>query len=197
MTVAARELNAQAQHYAEIRNRIARGEPKPPTTAVAKAAADALLVGELREENAALKRDLARAQNSLRFVADRERHHRETEAMLQRLELDLADARARILSQAEMLQAIDDDGEEPTDHRRSVPEIVAEVLTRFPGVTWADVKSIRRTRQLVEPRQACIKAVYDERKDLSLPRIGRLFNRDHTTILHAIRKTAAIDRGEA
>jgi len=202
MNVVAREfhpeagLTAQVEHYAEIRNRIARGDPKPPTTILSKAAADAALIGELREENAALKRDLTRAQNSLRFVADRESHHRQTEAKLQRLELDLADAQARILSQAEMLLAINDVGDEPTDNRRPVPAIVAEVLADYPGTTWADVKSLRRTRELVAPRQACMVAVYDERKDLSLPQIGRLFNRDHTTVLHAVRKVKA-QRGEA
>lgn len=201
MNVVAREfhpeagLAAQVQHYAEIRNRIARGDKKTVNVATAQALSDALLVGELREENAALKRDLTRAQNSLRFVADRESHHRKIEAKLQRLELDLADAQARILSQAEMLLAINDVGDEPADHRRPVPDIVAEVLADYPGTTWADVKSLRRTRELVAPRQACMVAVYDERKDLSLPQIGRLFNRDHTTVLHAVRKIKA-QRGE-
>jgi chromosomal replication initiator protein len=41
-----------------------------------------------------------------------------------------------------------------------------------------------------------MEAVYDERKDLSLPSIGKLFCRDHTTILHAVRKVKA-DRGAA
>jgi chromosomal replication initiator protein len=202
MTVAVKEFEpqsgraAQISHYAEVRNRIARLDAKPVATAAKTAASDALIIGELREENAGLKRDLARAQNSLRFVADRERRHREIDSRLQRLELDLADARARILTQAEMLRSIDDEGDEPVDHRRSVPEIVAEVLQDYPDVTWEDIKGIRRTRNLIAPRHACMKAVYEERKDLSLPRIGKIFHRDHSTILNSVHKTDA-QRGEA
>ncbi|MGO7686254.1 helix-turn-helix domain-containing protein [Rhizobium ruizarguesonis] len=187
-------LHTQAQHYADVRSRIAQCEKKP--VAVSQAAADALIISELRQEVSLLQKALAKAQASLRFVAEREPHLRETEQKAERLELDLADARARILSQAELIKAINDDGEEVTDRRRTVPEIVAEVLERFPGVTWADVKSVRRTRELIGPRQACMKAVYDERKDLSLPSIGKLFCRDHTTILHAVRKVET-DRGAA
>lgn len=112
---------------------------------------------------------------------------------ISRLELDLADARARILTQAEMLRSIDIDAE-PTDNRRSVKEIVSEVLERYPGVTWEDVKSIRRTRELIEPRHECMRAVYEERKDLSTPRIGQLFQRDHTVILYAARKLGEAPR---
>jgi chromosomal replication initiator protein len=34
-----------------------------------------------------------------------------------------------------------------------------------------------------------MRAVYEERKDLSLPRIGKIFHKDHTSILSAVRKT--------
>jgi hypothetical protein len=200
MIVEAREFTgsaieiAQKQAAIEVRARLNRGEKRLP---VPQTSAEALIIGELREEIAKLQRALARAQSSLRFVADREQHHRDTERKMELLELDLADARARVLSQAEMLKApIDEDGEATTDHRRSVPEIVAEVLREYPGVTWEDIKGVRRTHNLIAPRHACMMAVYEERKDLSLPRIGKIFHRDHTTILSSVQKTEA-QRGEA
>lgn len=104
------------------------------------------------------------------------------------LELALADAQARILSQAQLLCGAGDDGEGGLFHRRSVREIVEEVLMAYPGIGWADVIGVRRERRLVEPRHRCMAAVYDEREDLSLPALGRIFRRDHTSVLHAVNK---------
>lgn len=42
----------------------------------------------------------------------------------------------------------------------------------------------RRTKRLAKVRQSCMRLVY-ENTDLSLPEVGSLFNRDHTTVLHA------------
>ncbi|ACP25680.1 hypothetical protein NGR_c19160 [Sinorhizobium fredii NGR234] len=106
------------------------------------------------------------------------------------LEEDLADAQARLLAQAQMLLSgrRADDGDEADCDRSSIEEIVAAVLADFPGVTWADIVSVRRDRQLVKPRHACMRAVYEKRKDLSLPRIGRIFHRDHTTVLAVVNR---------
>jgi chromosomal replication initiator protein len=107
------------------------------------------------------------------------------------LEADLADAEARLLAQAQALlsgrgaDVPDDDSE---GDRPTIEEIVAAVLTDFPGVSWEDVVSVRRERRLVKPRHACMRAVYERRGDLSLSRIGRIFRRDHTTVLEAVRK---------
>ncbi|CCE96341.1 Chromosomal replication initiator protein dnaA [Sinorhizobium fredii HH103] len=106
------------------------------------------------------------------------------------LEADLADAQARLLAQAQVLlsgRRADDDDEADGD-RSSIEEIVAAVLADFPGVTWADIVSVRRDRRLVKPRHACMRAVYEKRRDLSLPRIGRIFHRDHTTVLAAVNR---------
>lgn len=107
---------------------------------------------------------------------------------LKALHSDLADAHARILSQAKVIcdRGTEDDVDGEFPPKRSVPEIVKEVLEDYPGVTWADIISLRRTRDLIEPRHACFKAVYYERKDLGPERIGHIFHRDRTTILHAV-----------
>ncbi|OCP38648.1 helix-turn-helix domain-containing protein [Ensifer sp. LC163] len=107
------------------------------------------------------------------------------------LELALADAEARILSQAQLLCGTGAGGEGGLFSRRPVREIVEEVLLAYPGIGWADVIGVRRERRLVEPRHRCMAAVYDEREDLSLPALGRIFRRDHTSVLHAVNKGRA------
>jgi chromosomal replication initiator protein len=61
-------------------------------------------------------------------------------------------------------------------------------VARFFNVKVSDLKGIRRTRQIVMPRQI---AMFLTRKHtgLSLPEIGKRFGgRDHTTVIHAVRK---------
>lgn len=107
------------------------------------------------------------------------------------LQLSLADAQARILDQARAL-CEHADASMGQSVRRPVRDIIKEVLHFFPGITWEDVISVRRERRLIEPRHKCMVAVYEERKDLSLPMLGRIFKRDHTTIIHAVQKAEAI-----
>lgn len=179
-----------ASHYGDVRSRLL-GTPSKPikTLPIVKLEDESAVIAELKRDKRCLEIELKEARLSLRYVAEREQHHRETERKMEKLELDLADARARILSQAELMKVLDDsESGEPMDKRRPVHEIVAEVLQHYPGITWDDVKGIRRTRDLIAPRHACMRAVYNERKDLSLPRLGRIFQRDHTTLIHAIKK---------
>lgn len=56
------------------------------------------------------------------------------------------------------------------------------------GVTVTDLRSPRRPAYLTDIRQEAMALVYQLRPDLSLPAIARLFNKDHTTVLHAVRK---------
>ena len=55
------------------------------------------------------------------------------------------------------------------------------------GITLAEMKSESRKRRFAQPRQA---AMVEIRRQLgySYPQIGRMFNKDHTTVLHACRK---------
>lgn len=112
----------------------------------------------------------------------------EKDEQIRRLQLDLSDAQARILTQAEMICALDCI-ELGSMQKRSVAVIVSEVLSEFPGISWADVKGVRRRRELIRPRHLCMYAVYTERSDLSLPLIGKIFGgKDHSTIHHAVHK---------
>ncbi|BBB99379.1 hypothetical protein M2192_001178 [Bradyrhizobium elkanii USDA 61] len=72
-----------------------------------------------------------------------------------------------------------------------IEAIQRAVLREYPGLTMADMKSSRRTAKIVNARQI---AMYLAKKitSRSLPDIGRRFGgRDHTTVLHAVRKIEA------
>ncbi|KRR21887.1 helix-turn-helix domain-containing protein [Bradyrhizobium retamae] len=69
---------------------------------------------------------------------------------------------------------------------------IQEVVCAAYGVNMNDMTSARRTAKLVLPRQV---AMYLAKvmTGRSLPEIGRRFGgRDHTTVLHAVRKIEAI-----
>jgi chromosomal replication initiator protein len=79
-------------------------------------------------------------------------------------------------------------GSEP---RRIKIEDILKVVSRHYAVTRADIVSPRRHRSVVWPRQIGM-YLAKHMTARSLPEIGRRFgDRDHTTVLHAIRK---IDR---
>lgn len=77
--------------------------------------------------------------------------------------------------------------------RRSHPLKVEEIqraTAKHYGVTRHDINSSRRTANIVRPRQVAmyLSKILTLR---SLPDVGRRFgNRDHTTVLHAVRKIA-------
>ena len=73
-------------------------------------------------------------------------------------------------------------GAEPTNV--TLDRIFAVVSKKY-GVTPADIKSARRSKEIAFARHV---SVYIVRQvtDLSLPSIGKILNRDHTTILSSI-----------
>lgn len=72
--------------------------------------------------------------------------------------------------------------------RRIKIEDILRIVSRHFGVTKADLLSQRRHRSVVRPRQIGM-YLAKQLTQRSLPEIGRRFgNRDHTTVLHAIRK---------
>ena len=74
-------------------------------------------------------------------------------------------------------------------------QLVAAIAKRH-GVTFADIMGPCRRAKIVAARFEAIVAVAQVRYAWSLPQIGRFFgDRDHTTILHAIR-TQAVKTGE-
>ena len=71
------------------------------------------------------------------------------------------------------------------------PNLIISQVCKFYSMDESDLRGTQRNRNITEARQI---AIYLVRKltNFSLPDIGREFNRDHATVLHAIRK---IERG--
>lgn len=66
---------------------------------------------------------------------------------------------------------------------------IIKVIAEHHGLRYGDIVGHRRQKHIIAVRDKCIRAAADARPDLSLPSIGRIFNRDHTTIMHSLRKT--------
>jgi chromosomal replication initiation ATPase DnaA len=71
---------------------------------------------------------------------------------------------------------------------RAIDEIAMEMCQSL-GVDLHEVKGRCRGREISAARHAIIAAVYVQRPDMSLNQIGRYFNRDHTSVLHAVQQT--------
>jgi hypothetical protein len=91
-------------------------------------------------------------------------------------DLSLADAQA-ILKETS--------GLDPSPHLRA-GLIVKAVATHF-GVTPASLKEHRRSRSHTRPRHIAMFLVYRD-TELSYPEVGRMFSRDHSTVIAAVRK---------
>ena len=80
----------------------------------------------------------------------------------------------------------------PAEPKRVRIEDIQQVVARQYGVSRADLLSPRRTMNVVRPRHVAmyLAKILTLR---SLPEIGRRFGgRDHTTVLHAVRKIDAV-----
>jgi chromosomal replication initiation ATPase DnaA len=71
-----------------------------------------------------------------------------------------------------------------TPREKNLAEVAA--VAADYGYTLDDILGPRRTKHLVSVRLECIKTFRD--RGLSTPQIGRILNRDHTTICHALNK---------
>lgn len=81
--------------------------------------------------------------------------------------------------------------------RRIKIEDILRIISRHFGVSKGDLLSQRRHRSVVWPRQIGM-YLAKQLTHRSLPEIGRRFgNRDHTTVLHAIRKIEGVIAGDA
>ncbi len=75
-----------------------------------------------------------------------------------------------------------------TDQRKVKIEDIQRIVSKHYNVSRQDLLSSRRTRSIVWPRQIAM-FLAKSMTPRSLPEIGRRFGgRDHTTVLHAVRK---------
>jgi chromosomal replication initiator protein len=63
-------------------------------------------------------------------------------------------------------------------------ESIKKVVSKYYNVKVSDLESSRRARNFSAPRQVAM-YLCREMTDMSLPKIGGSFNRDHTTVMHA------------
>lgn len=138
------------------------------------------------KENAALKDRVEKLQDELVTL---NKQLKAVNDHLLTLKLDKADQQAIILAQAERICALEGISEKFREpDRKTIKEIILEVLDDFPGITYDDIVGKRRARKFVTARHQCMAAIYNQRPDLSLPAIGKVMKRDHTTIIHAVQK---------
>ena len=75
------------------------------------------------------------------------------------------------------------------------PETILDIVCEYYGVDKNDVKGKKKSSVVVEPRMMAIYLIYDM-LGLPLVSIGKIFGRDHTTIIHArdkITETARVE----
>jgi chromosomal replication initiator protein len=123
----------------------------------------------------------------LKMLADRlTENGRELEGAVNRLYLTWQLTHTPIT--VESVEAIIRDLVLGIEPRRIKVEDILRIVSRHFAVSKADILSDRRHRSVVRPRQIGM-YLAKQLTSRSLPEIGRRFgNRDHTTVLHAIRK---------
>lgn len=82
------------------------------------------------------------------------------------------------------------------DRRITIDEIQRKVAEHY-NIRLTDMHSARRARQVARPRQVAM-YLAKQLTSRSLPEIGRKFGgRDHTTVMHAVRKVEELTREDA
>ncbi|WP_375408553.1 helix-turn-helix domain-containing protein [uncultured Methylobacterium sp.] len=79
----------------------------------------------------------------------------------------------------------------PAMSRHARTRFIIRTIAVHHGVTVEEVEGEGRRAKVVRPRQLAMVALWLEISSMSLPSVGRLLNRDHTTVLHALRKFGA------
>ena len=82
------------------------------------------------------------------------------------------------------------------DEAAVTPELIIGEVARRYGITEEDILSAKRSREIAVPRQL---AIYLTRElcGFSTPKIGSVFGRDHSTVMHACKKTEEMIRESA
>lgn len=150
--------------------------------------AEAYAVVKSRIMNAANITAGRKLESATRIIETQGETIKELEAAIEKLRLNVADYQATLIAQARKICLLE--GATVLEETTKIPvkKIVDSVLKDYPGVTWTDIISARRTRNLIRPRHQCMVEVFTLRPDLSYPAIGRIFARDHTTVISAVRK---------
>lgn len=79
------------------------------------------------------------------------------------------------------------------DPKRITDELIIKTVAAFYGISIEDIKSQKRKREIALPRQIAM-YLTREMTEMSLPRIGDAFSRDHTTVMHSCDKISTLIR---
>ena len=80
-------------------------------------------------------------------------------------------------------------GAEPQS--KTVERIISKVASKY-GMTSEDIKSRKKTKEIAYARHICIYIIRNI-TDMSLPTIGKIFGRDHSTVMASL---SVIDNGK-
>lgn len=95
----------------------------------------------------------------------------------------------------EMTQDVLKDMLRSFDRRTTIDEIQKKVAEHF-NISVKEMQSSRRARTVARPRQIAM-YLAKQLTSRSLPEIGRKFDRDHTTVMHAVRKVEELAMEDA
>jgi chromosomal replication initiation ATPase DnaA len=98
----------------------------------------------------------------------------------------IAALRQQVVELSARLQAMALEDESPVAVPTRIKPLISAVA-KYYDVPVRDLVSFRRTHALIRPRQVAMYLARALTKH-SLPAIGRVFERDHTTILHGCRQ---------
>ena len=70
---------------------------------------------------------------------------------------------------------------------RPTPDLILKEVSKYYSITTDKLSASNRSKEMVQPRQVAMYLVR-HLTDYSLPEIGKVFSRDHTTVLHSIHK---------
>lgn len=94
---------------------------------------------------------------------------------------------------AAVLERVRGDLIDPTAHdSRITIRLIQRVVAAHFEIDLSDLVSQRRQKCIVVPRQIAM-TLSKRLTERSMPEIGRLFRRDHTTVLHALRRIEALE----
>ncbi len=79
--------------------------------------------------------------------------------------------------------------------KAQVKQVIEAVCAKHE-IPYSDVMGRKRFREIVAARHEAIVAVAEAFPWMSLPKLGRVFGRDHTTIMHALQKFGVPPRSQ-
>ncbi|MGI6584928.1 MAG: chromosomal replication initiator protein DnaA [Gracilibacteraceae bacterium] len=77
-----------------------------------------------------------------------------------------------------------------SNKKKITPSLIKDIIGNYYNISIEDFTAKKRNKSIVLPRQIAM-FLCRELTDLSLPRIGEEFDRDHTTIMHAYEKISS------